>query len=367
MADRIVIAAVGDVIVTRPLGPGVLLTPLRNADYRVGNLEGPITDKGTPADKPITLRMPAGASRWLRELGLDAVSLANNHTLDYGVDGLQDTLAELRAAGIGYAGAGSNLEESLRPHIAYVKGVRVAQVCLAATIPPGFAAGPGRPGIAPVRVRVSFGCDGSISEEQPGTPPWVHTQVVEEALETARRAVAFARQEADIVLVQMHWGVPPEWNSPFQGALAEYQRPLAHALVDAGADVILGHHPHAPQGVEIYGEGIILYSLGNFIFHPYTDREALTLQRPAPPYQVAHTEKNRYSLVARLHFGRADSSWRLEQVELVPGWLNENAEAEAVEEPWAQRIFAAVEESTATVNASLKMTDGRAWVVRPEQ
>ena len=356
MKPTLVVAAVGDVMLNRVFGSELPLNELQAADLRVANLEGPITARGYPADKIARLVMPPGTARLVKELGLDAVALANNHMMDSGPVGMQDTQAELQANGIGFAGAGMNLAESLEPYIAEVKGARVAMVSLAATVPPGAAAGSERPGIAPLRVRVSYWADGTINEEQPGTPPWVHTEVMAEDLEPVIEAVRRAREQADIVLVQMHWGVPPEWNSPFQGDLAEYQRPLAHALVEAGASVILGHHAHALVGIERYQGVLIFYSLGNFLLHWYSGLNGLKPQRPAPFFKPQYSERNRQTVIAKLHFEQGER-WELGRVELVPCRLNDNGEAKRVWDKQATEVLETLTRSDATLGVKLNLRE----------
>lgn len=356
MNPTITIAAVGDVMLNQPFGAELPLAELQAADLRVANLEGSITPEAFRADKIAHLVMPPGTARRVRELGFDVVSLANNHMMDSGVVGLQNTLAELSANGIGYAGAGMNLSEALTPHIAQVKGARVATVSLAATVPPGFAAGEARPGIAPLRVRVSYWADGTINEEQPGTPPWVDTEVMAEDLGPALEAVRKAKQQADIVLVQMHWGVPPEWNSPFQGDLATYQRPLAHAVVEAGASVILGHHAHALVGIERYQGVLIFYSLGNFLLHWYSGLQGLKPQRPAPFFKPRYSERNRQSVIARLHFSQ-DPDWKLSRVELVACRMNDKGESARVVGAQAEAVLQTLQTSDATVGVGMRLRE----------
>ena len=278
------LAAVGDVMLERPSAPNPAHDWLRGADVAFANLEAPLTDRGHPADKLIVLRGAPALAPALRAMGLGVVSFAHNHSLDFGIPGLLQTLEVVRAAGVQVIGAGPDLDAALAPVITEHRGVRVAWIGFASTLPPGSAAAAERPGLAPLRVRVRIEADASVIEEQPGTSPYVSTSVNEEDLERAIHTVRRAR--ADAVVVSVHWGVPPGWTAPFQGILADYQQPLAHALIDAGADVILGHHPHTLHGVEIYRGRPICYSLGNFVFHAMAEGRRLTLGRPAPPYRM---------------------------------------------------------------------------------
>jgi poly-gamma-glutamate capsule biosynthesis protein CapA/YwtB (metallophosphatase superfamily) len=273
-------------MIERPVAENPALDLLRRADIAFANLEAPLTDRGHPADKLIVLRGSPALAPVLKGIGLGVVSFAHNHALDFGIPGLLQTLEVVEAAGVKVIGAGPDLAGALRPAVTLHRGVRVAWLGLAATLPPGAAATPGRPGIAPVRVRVQIETDASVSEEQPGTSPYVSTSVDPGDLARASAAVRKARDEAGAVIVSIHWGVPPGWTAPFQGILADYQPPLAHALIDAGADAILGHHPHVLHGVEIYHGRPILYSLGNFVFHALAEGRQFEFGRPSPPYRM---------------------------------------------------------------------------------
>jgi poly-gamma-glutamate synthesis protein (capsule biosynthesis protein) len=141
----------------------------------------------------------------------------------------------------------------------------------ACTLPVESDAAPGKPGIAPVRVGFSFEVDPNLMSEQPGTVPAVHSWPREEGQEDLCRRVRDMKAQADVAIVVMHWGVPSPWLPPLQGLLAEYQQPLAHAIIEAGADLIAGNHPHALNPVEIYHGKSIVYSLGNFVYEDLWD------------------------------------------------------------------------------------------------
>jgi poly-gamma-glutamate capsule biosynthesis protein CapA/YwtB (metallophosphatase superfamily) len=284
--DRWTLAAVGDVMLERRPAANLAHAWLRGAAAAFANLEAPLTDRGYPADKLIVLRGAPALASALREMGLTVVSFAHNHALDFGIPGMLQTLEVVEAAGVKAIGAGADLRAALAPAVTTYDGVRVAWIGFASTLPPGSAATHERPGLAPLRVRVRFEADASVMEEQPGTSPYVSTSVEPADLEQAAAAVRDAHRRADVVAASIHWGVPPGWAAPFQGLLADYQRPLAHALIEAGADVILGHHPHTLHGVEVYRGRPILYSLGNFVFHAMAEGRRFALGRPAPPYRM---------------------------------------------------------------------------------
>lgn len=212
---------------------------LARGDILFGNLEGPLTDGGEPfPDKKYLFRTPpAKVAPALARAGFDVVSLANNHTLDYGAIGLYDTLDALYDAGIRAVGAGPDLARARRPATVEANGGhRIGFLAYSNTFPEEFWAQPDHPGTA-------FG-----------------------HLHHMRADVTALRERVDTVVVSFHWG---------REAITElrpYQPLLARAAIDAGADIVAGHHPHVLQGVEHYRDGIILYSLGNFTFGSYSEK-----------------------------------------------------------------------------------------------
>ncbi len=240
---------------------------LRDACVAFGNLETPLTTRGARAEKAATHRAHPDRVADVKALGFDVVTLANNHTLDYGADGLAETLEVLAAAKLDAVGAGPSQPAALRSVVRRTPHGAIAFVGLCAALPPGFAATADRPGVAPVRVRQSIAIDPALQAEQPGGAPFVHTTAYEADVEAACEAVRSAREEARLVVVALHWGIPHGFAARSYGVLAEYQRPLAHALVDAGADVVVGHHPHVVHPIERYRGALIAYSLGNYVFH----------------------------------------------------------------------------------------------------
>ncbi|MBI3900211.1 MAG: CapA family protein [Gammaproteobacteria bacterium] len=208
---------------------------LRSADIAFGNLEGPLTARGSAHSKQFVFRSPPDlVAPALARAGFDVVSLANNHSLDYGADGLRDTIDALQRVNIHTAGAGHDLDAARKPAFIDVAGTRVAVLAYSLTFPEEFWATGTQPGTA-------FG----------------HEQQV-------RADVAAAHKRADVVLVSFHWG------QEGSNELRPYQRTLGHAAIDAGAAAVIGHHPHLLQGVERYRNGVILYSLGNFVFGSYS-------------------------------------------------------------------------------------------------
>ena len=197
--------------------------------------------------------------------------------------------------------------------------LEIAFLSWACTVPVGFRANALAPGLAAVRVRTSYAADALLIDEQPGTPPWVHTEPWSDDVASLERALGAARQAADFVVLAVHWGVPPQWQSNFQGPLAEYQEALAPRLTAAGADLVLGHHAHTVYGVEAVGGGLVCYSLGNYIFHPLASPRALPLDAPSRPYHAPERPENRDSFVATFTFAPAGGRLALQRSPLRTG------------------------------------------------
>jgi len=211
------------------------------ADLVVVNLECPFTARGAPIPKNFNFRARPSSVSVLVDAGIRAVTLANNHLMDYGPDGVVDTIAVLDAAGIAHFGAGRTLAEARKPAIVEVGGLKVAFL--------GYLIlGAAHPEPAVVwATETTAGVAGHPSD-------WT---VVEKMV---REDVAAARKEADLVIPFFHWG-----REGSKGPDA-YQLALARAAVESGAAAVLGAHPHVLHGIERIGQVPVFYSLGNFVF-----------------------------------------------------------------------------------------------------
>lgn len=210
----------------------------RADDLTVLNLETPVTDGGTAAEnKTFVFKSPPQALDAMAKAGVEAVNLANNHTLDQGVEGLLDTIEHLKKSQIQYVGAGSNQEEAYAPVYFERKGMKIALLGFSRVIPHSdWAAGKNKAGVAAAY-------DSTLAE----------------------KAIREARKKADLVLVVAHWGKERVTK------LEQHQTTLAHTFIDAGADLVIGGHPHVMQGIEQYKGKWVVYSTGNFIFTKSND------------------------------------------------------------------------------------------------
>lgn len=183
-------------------------------------------------------------------------SFASNHCLDWGAPALLETLEHLRARGVEVVGAGANIAAARRCVMKQVAGCRVAFLAYCSILPMGYWAEASRAGCAPMRAFTHYE---QIEADQPGTPCRVHTYANQADLQELRADIQAARELADVVIVSMHWGI-----HFVEAVIADYQREVGHAAIDAGADVVLGHHAHILKGIELYRGRPIFYSLGNF-------------------------------------------------------------------------------------------------------
>ena len=296
------LAAVGDIMLDRSLGynlaRGDLAYPFRDvsdrlqgADITVGNMESALGELGEPQPKRYPFRAPPQAAQSLALAGFDIVSLANNHGMDYGPDALLQALDLLQEQGVMPVGAGANSAAAREPAIVEINGLTAAVF-----------------GYVNVPVEASTGFDTAswrATADQPGID-WGDPQ-------TIAADVRAVRDEVDLVVVLLHSGFE------YQGLPSEPQIEAAHAAVDAGADLVVGHHAHILQGVEQYKEGVIIYGTGNFafdidgpaetaIFHVWLDEDGVReiavepafVQFGGQPRLAAHWEAP--AILSRLYY-----------------------------------------------------------------
>ncbi len=265
LAPPVSILAVGDVFPDVPDGRKAFqpLEPLFHAaDVVFGNCEGVYSDR--PARSPSHkhfMGAPRERGAMLGEVGFDVMTCANNHMVDGGYVGLEDTLELLREQGIAVTGAGVDIIEATRPAIVERSGLRIAFLGFCSVYPVGYEARKDRPGIAPLRVRTFYG-DPDPNFWEPGIEPLMVTEPVPEDLERYRRVIASTRKDADFVVVACHWGY-----SSWVEELQDYELDLARDAVEHGADAVVCHHHHSLRGIEVYRGKPIFYGLGALVHH----------------------------------------------------------------------------------------------------
>jgi poly-gamma-glutamate capsule biosynthesis protein CapA/YwtB (metallophosphatase superfamily) len=291
------------------------------ADHVFANLEGVLTNSKARADKLLVSRAEPELAVELRNCGLDVVNIANNHGADFGLQGLTDTIGAVRGAGVEVVGGGSNLEQAFRPAVLEAAGRRVAFLGFGSALSAGSSADVDRWGLAGIRIISRYVVDTMTIEEQPGMAPFVETIVLPGDLERAVDHIRKVKSRVDLLVVGIHWGVACGWVAPFQDELATYQQPVGRALIEAGADAVIGHHSHCLHGVEVYSGRPIFYSLGNTLFHFGPQERA----RRYPAYLpgAARPEVDRYGGVVQIVW---DEGVEPTSAELWPLVLNQDNE-----------------------------------------
>lgn len=237
------LAVVGDIMLSRVVADKIIKNGqdypfqkaaswLESADIVLGNLETPLTDGRRVLTGEMVFRADPDLARTLKGYNFSVLSLANNHTMNFGEKGMLDTIKYLSEAGISYVGAGANYQEANSPVYLEVEGLRFAFLAYndSDVVPPSYEA----------------------KDDKSGTA-FMDTQALV-------KAVAEAKEKADFVIVSMHSG------NEYEDHHNKRQEDFAHAAIDAGAELVLGHHAHVIQDIELYKDKYIFYGLGNFIF-----------------------------------------------------------------------------------------------------
>ena len=253
-SGQVILLAVGDIMLARTVGeqvlakgPGIVFAGVQSvldaADLRVGNLECAITDLGVPTQKSYTLKAPPATAAALSLGKFDLLSLANNHAMDYGFQGLLEAQKTLSKYGIASVGAGADFAQAHTPVILQRNGLHLAFLAY---------------------VDVPVERDGfdthtwTATASRPGVA-WADPAQI-------KADVIAARLNADLVIVLLHSGIE---IGAYQSKITGAQRLEAQAAIDAGAAVVIGSHPHQLEPIERYHGGLIAYSLGNFVFDNY--------------------------------------------------------------------------------------------------
>lgn len=260
MSAGIDFVAVGDVAPDREVPATIfdrVRERLRRSDLGFCQLEVNLTTRGVRLPQARhTMRGDSAIADALVGAGLEVVSFACNHTMDWGPDGLADTLANLDRAGAIRIGAGATITEARRPALVERNGVTVAFVAVNSILPMNYWAEENRAGCAPLRAHTVYE---QIEHDQPGTPARIHTFAHREDLAALVETITQVRAAADVVILSHHAGIH---FTPT--VVPDYQRQVARAAIDAGADLVLGHHAHILKGVEYYRGKLIVHSLANF-------------------------------------------------------------------------------------------------------
>lgn len=258
--NTVVLMAVGDLILDEPEAERFfdLSAPvLRTGDVVVGQVEVPYTTRGVERSSDVPA--PASDPRNLTALanaGFHVATLAGNHVFDAGEMGVRDTIHHLLDLGIHTTGAGMNIDEARRPVIVERKGVRFGFLSYNCVGPRDSWAMRNKPGCAYVQILTHY----ELDHATPGGPPAIYTFAEPESLEAMEDDIRNLRRLCDVLVVALHKGI-----GHVPAKLAMYEKQVSRAAIEAGADLILGHHAHILRGIEFYKGKPIFHGLGNFV------------------------------------------------------------------------------------------------------
>jgi poly-gamma-glutamate synthesis protein (capsule biosynthesis protein) len=275
---------VGDLILDEPEPDSffeLARSVLQEADILVGHVEVPHTRRGqeNTSDVPAPPANPDNLAA-LKRVGFHIATLAGNHILDAGANGIEDTIATLRQLGIAATGAGMHLAEARKPAVVERKGTRVGTLSYNCVGPKESWADEGKAGCAYVQVITHY----ELDHATPGGPPRIYTFAEPESTDAMLADIEKLRREVDVLIVALHKGIG---HTP--AVLAMYERPLAKAAIDAGADIVVGHHAHILRGIEMYKGRPIYHGLGNFV----TVTRALNIEENPSPKRLEWARRRR--------------------------------------------------------------------------
>lgn len=310
---------VGDIIIDRDKPETIfqhVADVLRSADITLANCDQVFSDKGFLVQGHGTISEPGNIPALLYA-GLDAVSLGNNHVLDWGAEAFLDAMIRLKAAGLPYFGAGKNLDEAHRPVVLERNGTKIGLLGYSCVHPRGSEAEEDKPGIAPVRVWTIY----EQVDHQPGTPPRIVTIPYKEDLAAMVRDIQELKTRVDVAVTYFHWGL-----HLVPRLIPMYCFDIGHTAVDAGADLILGTHTHILKGIEVYKGKVIFYSMSNFAAEigPATIRVSGGSPIPLNVLKWFKSDQARKTLIAKAVI----QDGKIKRVSFIPCYINEQLEPE---------------------------------------
>ncbi|MFN8357211.1 MAG: CapA family protein [Spirosomataceae bacterium] len=338
-AVRGLILLVGDLILDEP-NPSILFDEVReilqNADVVVGHVEVPHTNRGKDSyfDIPAPPAKPEHLEA-LKNAGFHLVTLAGNHFFDAGKEGVEDTIAKLHSLNIKTTGAGMDLAEARKPAIFEKEGIKIGVLSYNCVGPRESWANEKKAGVAYIRVITHY----ELNHANPGGTPEVFTFAEPQSLETMQFDIENLKKQVDVVIVALHKGIV---HTPIE--IAMYERQIAKAAIEAGADVVVGHHAHILKGIEFYKGKPIFHGLGNFV----TVTKALNVAENASPERLAWAKKrtklfgfermedypnypfhpeSRNTIIASIAIGANG----IEKVGFIPCWIQPNGSPKPLE------------------------------------
>lgn len=298
--------------------------------------------------------------------GFDVLGLASNHSFDWGEEGFLDTLDCFQNAGFKTIGAGRNIAEARKPVIIEKNGIKVAFLGYCSVLAHQSWALEDRPGCAPLRADTFY----TAYEYQPGTPARILTVPDEADVKEMIKDIKAVREQVDYVICSMHFGV--HWMPRY---IAQYQIDVAHAAIDAGCDIILGHHAHLLKGIEVYKNKPIIYSLANFamgrsgsslgVLGPegkYRFEEVYDMH-VSPDYTYKHKQYYKHTVIADFKLGN-DGTIKLQ---LIPTYIEDGPKPTVLQQsdPRFNEVVRLLEWSSEIFETKLKVQDRVIELVLP--
>jgi len=358
---KIRVALVGDVQINREEPKSAfahVLDSLKDSDFRFCQLEAVISDRGVvrPDVQNPHHRVSPKMIEGLVAAGFNAVTIAGNNNLDYGPEALFDTINRLKENGIEAIGTGKNIHEARQPHYFKIKDVTLAIVDTCSVLREGYAASETRAGISPLRISTFYEPLENIYE-QPGTPSRTVTVPNREDLSAVCNLISGAKNQADYVIACFHWGVH------FTYDLAIYQPDVAYAAIDAGADAVVGTHPHCLQAMDTYRDKPIFYSMSNFVFDQPERQASQSVKTGYLRFYGFSTESGAKGYPHPRHcrdtmIGHLTFSKRGVTAEITPCQIGEDATPRIVDKttPEGKRIFDLIKDLNAEWHTDLEET-----------
>lgn len=342
--------AVGDVSPNRDDPPSIFRNcgeTFRKADVVFGQMEAPLSDRGTPMFIPgLPCRLMSKNISALNDqgAGFDVMSFASNHAMDYGCDAFYDTLDALRKNNIAVVGAGHNVAEARKPMVIGRNGTEIGFLAYLSIVFPGVIAQENTPGCVPLRSSHFY----QPLDFQPGIPPIIITKLWERDRAAMEDDIRRLRPQVDVLVVSMHCGV-----HHVPAMVAMYQKEAAYAAIDIGADLVLQHHAHILKGIEVHKGSAIFYGLGNFALEhslpfpgqpkPFdsefrAEKRRIFGIRREPGYEKHDFHHDALkTLIAKAYI----QDKKIQQVTYIPCYINPDLEPEVLArtDPRAQEVF----------------------------
>jgi poly-gamma-glutamate synthesis protein (capsule biosynthesis protein) len=304
---------------------------LRRADLGYCQLEVNLTTRGQRLPQARhTMRGKPEIADALVDAGLGIVSFAGNHTMDWGAEGMLDTLAHLERAGARHMGAGADIAAARAPIITQANGLTFGFLAVNSILPQNYWADEDKPGCAPMRGHTVYE---QIEHDQPGTPARIHTFPHREDLAALTASIRALRPQVDVLILSHHAGI-----HFVPAVIPDYQRDVAYAAIDAGADLVLGCHAHILKGMEFYRGKPIVYSLANFALDLKMDAKHAQSKgfreiQKLNPHWVPNFDSNynfppdsKMSMIVEAEFTKTDhGAVEMSRFHLVPTYIEDDA------------------------------------------